>query len=108
MKSKIFYLAILFSLLFINCSKDDDDTANLNSEITGEWYLYKVEYNYTNNNPNYKDYTPDDNIVFKFKKDGMLEINKTSEAYHSGTYGYELKIETIYPDFLKMTLKFNS
>jgi len=74
-------------LLFINCSKNDEETSN---PVIGEWKLIKVEQNDGANNILITDYISQ-NIIYKFETNSNLNININNVAYNSGNYNYEYK-----------------
>jgi len=82
-------LTVLFAmiLLFINCSKNDEETSN---PVIGEWRLIKVEQNDRSNNISITDYT-NQNIIYKFETNSNLNINIDNVVYNSGNYNYEYK-----------------
>jgi hypothetical protein len=85
MKKLTVLLAII--LLLANCSKNDEETSN---PVIGEWKLIKVEQNNGANNISTTDYT-DQNIIYKFETNSILNINTNNAAYNSGNYSYEYK-----------------
>lgn len=74
-------------LLFINCSKNDEETL---IPVIGDWKLIKVEQNDGSNNISITDYS-NQNIIYKFETNSNLNINANNLAYNSGNYNYEYK-----------------
>ncbi|UGU16403.1 hypothetical protein LS482_00705 [Sinomicrobium kalidii] len=84
------FVSLFIAVVLLNgCS--DDDTAGRVPRITGKWKLVQyVSYNTAENTPDTTAY-PEDNVIYDFRIDKVLSVNKDNAGYHKGEYSYKLE-----------------
>lgn len=84
---KRFITVLVLTLLFANCSKNDDQ---ISSPIFGKWKLAKAEQNNRTSVTSVIDYS-NQNIIYDFGANSNLNVNLNHPNFKSGNYTYEFK-----------------
>ena len=84
---KRFITVLVLTLLFANCSKNDDQII---TPVIGKWQLIKVEANNRTSTTTITDYTSQ-NIIYEFTTNSNLNVNSDHSIFKAGNYNYEFK-----------------